>query len=283
MVQGGNKSSLIERYAELGGRRLRYLEGGEGIPLVLCHGFLSSAEEFGGRFSALTSVRRLIVPDLPGNAGSAPLSGQHTADALAESVDELLTQLGVDTCDVGGLCVGASVACALARRREPAVGRLILHTPLLVSGLIRQRYRYQVSALTLPGVWQTAAWLSRSRLISDLYRRLVIQEGQVDPLVSDANFENQRRADLGAAVEWLSDSMKGDDLTLIASRTKPTLIIVSEHDNLVNVQGLRRVVNNLPHVVLYVDEHGRHGWSKGAVQRHFDVLYRFLAGAEQNV
>jgi pimeloyl-ACP methyl ester carboxylesterase len=257
--------------------------GGRGKPLVLCHGFLSSAEEFGGRFSALACRRTLIVPDLPGNAASDSLPERHTPDAMAGSVDGLLTQLGIDTFDLGGLCLGASVACALARRHGDAVGRLVLHTPLLMPGLIRGRYRYQVRAMTLPGVWQAVAWLSRRRAISDLYKKYVIREGPIDPQVADVNFENQRRADLGAAREWLCDAMERDDLALLAARTGPTLIIIVENDTLVDVQGLRRAIEPLSHVSLYIDNHGGHGWSKGAVERHLEVLQPFFAGVEQGI
>lgn len=272
---------LEERYAEIGGRRLRYLIGGQGKPLVLCHGFLSSAEEFGGRFTALARRRMLIVPDLPGNAQSASLPERHTADAMAAYVDQLLCQLGIDDFDLGGLCLGASVACALAQRRGDAVGKLVLHTPLLMPGLIRDRYRYQVRVMTLPGVWQAVTWLSGRRTVSDLYKKYVIREGPIDPQVSDINFENQRRANLTAAREWLCDAMERDDLTLIAERAEPTLIIIVENDTLVDVQGLQQAVERLPHVQLYIDRHGGHGWSKGAVERHLEVLRSFFAGIEQ--
>jgi pimeloyl-ACP methyl ester carboxylesterase len=251
--------------------------GGQGKPLVLCHGFLSSAEEFGGRFRALASRRRLIVPDLPGNAASAPLPCRHTAEAMADCVDELLTRLEVDAFDLGGLCLGASVACALARRRGEAVGRLVLHTPLLTPGLVRARYRYQVRVMTLPGVWQGVTWLSRRRTISDLYKRYVIREGPIDRQTSDINFENQRRADLDAAREWLCDALERDNLALITRRTEPTLIIVSANDLLVDVAGLQRLVEGLPYVTMYVDEESGHGWNKAAVQRHLAVLEAFFS------
>lgn len=269
-------SVLEERWTQVNGRRMRYLSGGQGTPLVLCHGFLSSAEEFGGRFHELARDRTLIVPDLPGNADSESLSEPHTSGALAASVDGLLHQLGVESFDLGGLCLGASVACALVRRRGAAVGRLILHTPLLTPGLVRRRYRFQVYFLTLPGPWQSTVRLSQNRVVSDLYRKYIIREGPMDTGTADVNFENQRRADLQAAQEWISDAMASDDLSIVARRTEPTLIIVSNGDNLVEVDRLQHVVDTLPHVSLFVDPQGGHGWSKGAVQRHLQVLRGFL-------
>jgi pimeloyl-ACP methyl ester carboxylesterase len=148
-------------------------------------------------------------------------------------------------------------------------------------GLIRGRYRHQVRIMTHPGVWQAVTWLSGRRAISDLYKKYVIREGPIDPQVSDINFENQRRADLTAAREWLCDAMERDDLSLIAERDEPTLIIIVENDTLVDVQGLQRAIERLPRVELYVDRHGGHGWSKGAVERHLEILQPFLAGTER--
>jgi predicted alpha/beta-fold hydrolase len=77
--------------------------------------------------------------------------------------------------------------------------------------------------------------------------------------------------------------MERDDLALIAGRTEPTLIIIVENDNLVDVQGLRRTVERLSQVTLYVDEHGGHGWIKGAAERHLNVIQPFFTAVEQSV
>src|ERR1700731_3548051 len=108
----GSPQMMDERFTKIRGQPLRYLVCGRGKPLVLCHGFLSSAEEFGGRFSELGAYRTLIIPDLPGNGASPPLRGRHSSGAMADLLFDLLTQLEIDRFDVGGLCLGATVACA---------------------------------------------------------------------------------------------------------------------------------------------------------------------------
>jgi pimeloyl-ACP methyl ester carboxylesterase len=263
---------MEERFADVGGTRLRYLIGGEGKPLVLCHGFISSGEEFGGRFEALTSQRTLIAPDLPGNGQSSPLRGRHTAEAMAESVWALLAHLGVRSFDLAGLCLGASVACAMARRDESSVDHLILHTPLLGKGLIRAQYRWQVRILASRPLWKPVVWLSRRRFVSDLYKRVAIEGKDVDPHTADVNYLNQRRADPRAAREWLSDALGREDLELVRSRARPTMIIVPEHDRLVNVERLRQMIAPLGNVELVVDGLGGHGWSPDAVDRHLAVM-----------
>ncbi len=104
-------------------------------------------------------------------------------------------------------------------------------------------------------------WLSRRRLISDVYKRLVIGEDDVDADTADINFVNQRRADPRAAREWLRDARSRNELALIARRTRPTLIIVPGRDRLVDVERIRGLVAGLPHVTLVADSDGSHGWN----------------------
>lgn len=270
--------AMEEHRVTVGSRSIRCLIGGEGRPLLLCHGFLSSAEEFGGRFSALAAHRRLIIPDLPGSGESPPLRGRHTADALAASLEELLGKLGVTEFDLAGLCLGACVASGLARRCGPRVGRLVLHTPLIDPSLIRRRYRAQVRVLTTPPLWQGVVALSRSRTVSNLYKRFVIAEGDVDAVTSEVNFVNQRRADSAAAREWLRDGMRSRDLAMLSGRGCPTLIIVAAHDQVVDVETLRRFVADCPNVSFFVDRDQGHGWNHAAVQRQLGIMLDFFSG-----
>src|SRR2546421_5080659 len=200
-------ADLDEHVLEVAGRRLRYLTGGSGEPLLLCHGFMGSAENFETWFTELAARRTLVVPDLPGCGASTPLPTGHTSDALALSLEPLLDRLQMERFDLGGLCLGAAVACALVRRRPGAVGRLILHTPLLAPELVRRRFRLQVRAMTAPGAYPAVVWLSRRRLVSDLYKRLLVEGSDVDRRAADVNFANQRRAAPRAIPEWPRDGL----------------------------------------------------------------------------
>ncbi len=269
--------AMGELHINDGGTTIRCLTIGEGRPLLLCHGFLSSGEEFGGRFSDLATYRRLIIPDLPGNGESAPLAGRHTVEAMATALESLLNHLDIDEFDVAGLCLGASVACALVERCGERVGRLVLHTPLLAPALIRRFYREQVRVLTLPPLWQIVVALSRNRVVSDLYKRYVIAEGDVDRQTSQANFDNQRRAHPPAAREWLRDGSRYEGLQTLLKRNGQTLVIVAEQDHMVDVQQLRRLIVGRPNIRMFVDSEQGHGWNSAAVHRQLGVMREFFA------
>jgi pimeloyl-ACP methyl ester carboxylesterase len=279
---GDSPPALEERFTTIRGQRLRYLVGGHGKPLVLCHGFLSSAEEFGGRFGELGAYRTLIIPDLPGNGESPALRGRHSSGAMADLIFDLLTQLEIDTFDVGGLCLGATVACALAKRAGGRAERLVLHTPLLSPDLMRRRYRDQVRLLSRRPMWDGVVWLSRQRWISDMYKRFVIVEGDVDDRTADINYENQRRADPRAAREWLNDCLRRDDVEVVAARAERTLIIVAHHDRLVDVERLKELIAKLPDLQVFTDSDQGHGWNEAAVHRQLEVLKAFFGNCHGN-
>ena len=268
---------MTEIHVDAGGQPMRCLITGEGRPMLLCHGFLSSAEEFGGRFCALAAQRRLIIPDLPGSGRSPRLPGRHTVDALAQALEQLLASLEIDEFDLAGLCLGASVASALAARCGPRVGRLVLHTPLVDPTLIRQRYRQQIRLLTLPPLWQGVVALSRNRTASDLYKRFVIAEGDIDTETADINFDNQRCADSAAAREWLRDGMRHGDLELLLTRCRPTLVIVAGRDQVLDVARLQQLLQTCSNVRVFIDSEQGHGWNQAAVRRQLGVMMDFLA------
>ncbi len=275
---------MHEFWVDIGDQPIRCLTAGSGRPLLLCHGFLSSAEEFGGRFRALASHRQLIIPDLPGNGGSPPMPVRHTVDSLAASLEELLARLGIVQFDVAGLCLGASVASALARRCGERIDRLVLHTPLITPALIRRLYRDQIRVLTIPPLWRGVVALSRNRTVSNLYKRYVIAEGDVDARTAQANFANQLRADPSAAREWLRDGVRNGDLGALLERKGPTLVIVAAHDQVVHVDELQRLIAARPNIRLFVDREQGHGWNHAAVQRQLGVMLDFFsADGEQQV
>lgn len=274
-------TGLEERVVIQEGRRLRFLTGGDGPPLVLCHGFMGSAENFAGWFPALLPIRRLVVPDLPGFGASDPLPGPHTADALADAVAALCDRLGVERFDLAGLCLGGSVAQGLLVRRPASIRRLVVHTPLLAPHIVRRRFRLQVSLATTVGLYGLAVWLSRQRVVSDVYKRFVVEGPDVDSEAARVNFENQRRAHPRATREWIRDGLARDDVAALARRSGPTLLLAAANDRIVDVAALRSLVGSLPAVRLEVIDGAGHGWNDAFVRAQVDCLTRFLSGPSQ--
>jgi len=255
---------------------LRYLIGGTGPPMLLCHGFIGSAENFKDWFPDLLPRRTLVIPDLPGFGKSAPLRGEHMATSMARAALSAVEDAGIDRFDVGGLCLGATVALSVQRARPRATQRLVLHTPLLAPWLVRKRFHAQVAFMLAPGVFPGIVWLSRQRLVSDLYKRLMIEGADVDPVAAQVNFDNQLRANTRAVREWLRDGLRRDDLAQICAEERRTLVLVAAEDRIVDVDRLRRALIGLPGVDLAVIEEGGHAWTESMIKEQGQLLAAFL-------
>ncbi len=98
---------------------------GEGAPLVLLHGLLGQARNFGGIQRRLAARHRVIALDLR-NHGASPHAPGMTYRAMAEDVRETLAALDAVPAAVVGHSMGGKVAMALALTAPAAVARLMV-------------------------------------------------------------------------------------------------------------------------------------------------------------
>jgi pimeloyl-ACP methyl ester carboxylesterase len=143
---------LEERFAEVRGTRLRYLAGGEGEPLVLVHGLGGSAANWLALAPLLLPGRRLLVPELPGHGGSAPLPAAPSLNAYADRVGLLLEAEGFAPAPVVGHSLGGAISLRLAIRLPELVSGLVLAGAAGISSTLRRaRYGLTITGIVKPG------------------------------------------------------------------------------------------------------------------------------------
>ena len=114
-----------------GGVELAYREVGEGRPLVLIHGYFSTAQvnwvTYGHAARLAERGHRVIMPDLRAHGDSAKPHdpGSYPPDVLADDGFALVEHLGLDDYDLGGYSLGArTVVRMLVRGARP--GRAVI-------------------------------------------------------------------------------------------------------------------------------------------------------------
>ena len=115
--------------AHLATRVVRYLEAGEGRPLVLLHAFPLNAEQWLPQLSRVPAGLRFIAPDLRGLGPEEPagaVAGEVTMATYASDVLALMAHLDVPRADVAGLSMGGYVAFAMLRQAASRVTGLVL-------------------------------------------------------------------------------------------------------------------------------------------------------------
>jgi pimeloyl-ACP methyl ester carboxylesterase len=264
-------------YVDVGGRQVRYLERGVGAPILLVHGWIGSAENFHKWLPALDGRRRMIIPDLPGFGETAPLDGPHSIAALAEFLDDFTTAIGLELYDLGGICLGATVALELARRDPGRVRQLVLHTPIYSRRVVSRPFRMQAAFFMNPIVYGIAAPIARNRRVSDLYKRYFVEGPDVDAFDASVNFENQMRADPRAAREWLRDALAQDFEAWLQSWEQPVLMVVAADDSLLDHDAMQRLTQSMQTAEVVMVPDAGHGWTEALVKAQAAAISGFLA------
>ena len=104
---------------------LAYSDQGQGMPLLLIHGFPLSRKLWEPQLS-LAGGARFIAPDLRGHGESEAVTGPYTMDLLADDCAALLDALKVTRpVAVCGLSMGGYVAFAFYRKHQARTAGLI--------------------------------------------------------------------------------------------------------------------------------------------------------------
>lgn len=115
------------RWADNGGTAIAYEVRGERGPwLVLVHGLGYGRLGWGTFADQLATSRRLVLIDNRGIGESDRPPGPYHVEDLAGDVLCVLSNLGIDHCDLVGASLGGMVALQLAADQPRIVGRLVL-------------------------------------------------------------------------------------------------------------------------------------------------------------
>jgi pimeloyl-ACP methyl ester carboxylesterase len=145
-------SGFEERELEWRGTRLRYAVGGAGPPLVLVHGLGGTIENWRALAPALAARHRVVVPDLPGHGGSAPLPEPCDLDALAEAMGAIADAEEMGNAVWVGHSLGGLVALHAAGLLPRAVRGVVLAAAAGIgSGSRGARVTLTVLGITRPG------------------------------------------------------------------------------------------------------------------------------------
>lgn len=173
---------LEERSAEIKDVRLRYYVGGAGPPLILVHGLGGAASNWNGVAARLHERFRLLVPDLPGHAGSTAFPAVTSLDPYADRLARLAALEEMDTPAVAGHSMGGLIGLRLAVNFPGRVTGLVLAAAAGIRSSTREAERY----LAVVGFLRPTRRYSRHRNAiarSPLLRMIVFGYfGASDPL-----------------------------------------------------------------------------------------------------
>jgi pimeloyl-ACP methyl ester carboxylesterase len=124
------RAGLVPKSAKLAAVEVAYLDGGQGEPLILLHGFGASRDNWTRMSRHLTPHFRVIAVDLPGFGDSSRPNDRHyrTRDQV-ETLHGLVRQLGITRFHLGGNSMGGKIAAEYAVAYPDEVKSLWLLAP----------------------------------------------------------------------------------------------------------------------------------------------------------
>jgi pimeloyl-ACP methyl ester carboxylesterase len=225
--------------ATLNGIRLAWEDQGQGMPVVLLHGFPFSRWMWRSQVAALARGHRVITPDFRGFGESGGLA--ESLELLAGDVHALVEHLSLSRFVLGGFSMGGYVAFRyLAGHADRLAGLMLLDTrPEADTEEARQRRYAGIERIRSEGpsgfledfaklVVSPKTWESRSDTVAEV-RRLM---------------EDARPDALAAGLRAMAE--RPDSTALLATVTPPTLVLVGEDDKATPVESSRKMAAAIP-------------------------------------
>jgi pimeloyl-ACP methyl ester carboxylesterase len=194
---------------------IAFLDEGEGPPILLIHGFASTANinwvEPGWADTLTKAGRRAIALDNRGHgeSGKPHEPAAYTLDKMAGDARRLLDHFGIAKADVMGYSMGARIAARLAIRNPDRVTALILGG--IAGGLVTGQSNQDeiASALEAPS----------------------IKDVRGDVGFAFRNFAERTRSDLAALAACMRGEVMSNDPGALAALPTPILVAVGTRDS----------------------------------------------------
>jgi pimeloyl-ACP methyl ester carboxylesterase len=145
-------------FAAVNGIRMYHEIYGEGEPLVLIHGGLTTIDEMEGWVQPLAKTRRVIVVEMQGHGRTADTDRPMSFPTMGEDIAALLDHLKIPKADLVGHSFGGASVLRAAIQHPDRVRRLVvISSPSAKSGWFPEARRgmSQVSAAMAENMMQT--------------------------------------------------------------------------------------------------------------------------------
>jgi pimeloyl-ACP methyl ester carboxylesterase len=215
---------------------------GAGEPIIFIHGLSGCWQNWLENIPHFARDHRVIAVDLPGFGQSEMPAGEISVSGYADTIDALMTELGIDSAQIVGNSMGGFIGAELAIQYPARVERLVL---VAAAGLsveyIRTQRKHGIRHQAENIVFFNLGWIAsrshtvaaRRRLRSALLLLVAAHPGKLPPALTIEQVKGSGKPGFSDALEAMFHYPLRDRLEKIGC---PTFIVWGDKDRLVPVR-----------------------------------------------
>jgi pimeloyl-ACP methyl ester carboxylesterase len=232
--------------------QLHYEESGQGMPVVMLHGFPFEHTIWNAQRAALSNSYRVITPDLRGHGQSPYSTGTYTMDLLAGDVIALLDRLGIDRAVWVGHSMGGYITMAALRSAPERIsGAAFVTTHPRADTPSRQLQRRESADVVMQQGPSTVAMSMLATLFaSGVEGGSPMAQGIYDMMV--------KTSPEGVAGSLLGMADRMDSTDSLRNVTVPTIVIAGSEDGIIKQDMIQDLLAALPRADLVQIEGAGH-------------------------
>jgi pimeloyl-ACP methyl ester carboxylesterase len=230
----------------LSGGTVAYRSQGQGPPLILLHGWGGSSRYWLNTLENLSDTRSIYAIDLPGYGDSPPWAEIPGVQSIAALVIEFADRLGLESFDLNGHSLSATVAVYTAMQTPARVRHLVLTCASTYRNEFERRIVRQVHRVM--GLWirLRRPWMEQKRLIYRGVNKHFFYRLPADDNLLRDSFKEFLRMDLQTALVHADDAVNGDYHTVLRQVSVPTLVIGARQDAVMPGSGTSYMAKLIP-------------------------------------
>ncbi len=241
-MEVGTDMTILNKWVEVKGLRIHYLEAGAGSTVFLLHGGGIDSASLSWKFTIepLAHYLHVFAPDWPGYGESDKPAIQYTTDYYIGFLGDFMQTLGIVDASLVGISMGGGIALGFTLQFPQRVSRLVLVDSY---GLQMFTPAHKLSYLfTRIPLLNEVTWdlLMRSRTMMRVFLRVIFHDPNAvsDELVDEVHVELKKAGAARAFISFQKSEIMWNGLrTVYVSRLHEikarTLIVHGEKDRLV--------------------------------------------------
>ena len=237
-------------FALVDGARIRYMDIGEGSPVVLVHGFGASLESWAPVIPELAKHHRVLALDLKGFGWSDRPEGDYSLPAQARIVLDLMTQRGIERAAIVGQSWGGGVTLSVDDAAPERITRVVLYDTLAFEeqiGAFMSWARVRgMGKLMFSLMWDSRLVVENADLA--FYDKSLVTAAALERL--EANME--RPGSTAAAYSVLHNLRVTELQQRYRTMTQPFLLLWGREDEVTPLRFGERLARELPNARMIV-------------------------------